>query len=70
MLRVKCSGYKNDREKDKIIYLDSFHNLEVVKSPCHLQDIFHYNLSDYNCSSTQARDFLCSNTQARDLYQT
>jgi len=70
MFRVKCSGYKSDkarRERHKTIYPGYFHNPEVVQSPCHLQEIFHYNQSDYNCSSTQTRDFVCPNTQARDF---
>jgi len=46
MFIVKCSGYNKDRERReryKTIYHGSFHNPEVVMSPCHLQEIFHYN---------------------------
>jgi len=50
MVGVKCNGYKEiekDKEKRKKQnnYPGSFHNPEVVQFPCHLQEIFHYNLT-------------------------
>jgi len=57
---IKVIERERERERErgeihKAIYPSSFRNPEVVQSPCHLQEIFHYNQSDYSCSSTKAR---------------
>jgi len=50
---------EREREKRKTQnnYTSSFHNLEVVLSPLHFQGEFTKSVSDYNCSSTKAKDF-------------
>jgi len=55
------------KRKTQSNYPHSFHIPEVVQSFLHFQRDFTIIQSNYNCSSTQARDFKYSSTQARDF---
>jgi len=81
LLKQREREREREREgrKTQSNYTGSFHKLEVVLSPLHVQGEFanvisNYKCSrlnlarDFKCSSTTATDFLCSWTQSRDFY--
>jgi hypothetical protein len=68
--RVKCSGYKRDRERRKRHKQLFWFLPQSGSSPAPLalpRRFFTIITQYYNCSSTQARDFKYSSTQARDF---
>jgi len=71
VIRSVCSIIRTERREEER-HKQLYRFLPQTGSslvPLALSRRVHYNvISDYNCSSTQARDFICTRTQSRDFY--
>ena len=60
---------ERERERIKIEsnYTGSYHNPEVVLPPCTSKESSLKSISDYNCSSTEARDFKLTQAKKQEV---